>query len=94
MDRQILFATCRAFEYIALINFGVLLVSYVVLGGDAWAGRVVDGRYFVANHGHLHEVSSQAFMCSKLLVESMFVTGLAGFVASVVRSFLPRLGSA
>ena len=39
----------------------IWFATVVALGGDALNGAIQDGRYFVGEHGHYHEVSRTAY---------------------------------
>jgi hypothetical protein len=45
-------------------NFAVFIVGTFILGGDAWNGHATNGHYFVADHGHLTEVTKAEFVYS------------------------------
>ena len=57
-----------------MTNFVVFFLGALYLGGDAVNGRTVDGHYFLANKGHLTEVSHAVFMYSKCHTLSIFIT--------------------
>lgn len=59
---------------IALVNFGVFWFVALSVGGDAVNGKIADGRYYLANHGVLTEVSYPVFVYSYIHVLSVFVT--------------------
>lgn len=40
-----------------VLNFLIFVVIAIVIGGDAVNGRIVNGHFYVANHGRLTEVS-------------------------------------
>ena len=42
-------------------NFALFFTISVAIGGDAVAGRVEGGRYYVSSHGHLTEVSPEVW---------------------------------
>jgi hypothetical protein len=48
-----------------VVNFAVFGLGAVYLGGDAINGYAVDGRYFLASHGHPKEVSHAIFTYSR-----------------------------
>jgi hypothetical protein len=62
---------------IALINFIVFFVVAMSLGGDACNGTQIDGHYYVANHGHLTEVSLGVYVYSLCHATSVVFTHLA-----------------
>ncbi len=71
---------------VAAVNFLVFAVVALMLGGDAVNGKIEAGRYYLANHGILTEVSYSVFLYSKLHVYSVFVTHPLGMLAGVVLS--------
>ena len=60
--------------FIGIINFGAFCIIAVVLGGDAVSGHESAGKYFLANHGKLTEVSHFVFLYSRVHVYSLIVT--------------------
>ena len=63
-----------AFFHLALLNLALFMVIALLMGGDAVNGKTKDGRYYLANHGKLTEVSKATFIYSKLHVYSVFAT--------------------
>ncbi|HSI13831.1 MAG TPA: hypothetical protein VK961_17430 [Chthoniobacter sp.] len=59
---------------VAVVNFVAFLIGAAKLGGDAVNGKIQDGRYYVADHGKLTEVSHAAFNYSRIHCYSIFVT--------------------
>jgi hypothetical protein len=59
---------------IAIVNFLAFIIGAAVLGGDAVNGKSEAGRYYVANHGKLTEVSRAAFTYSRLHCHAVWVT--------------------
>jgi hypothetical protein len=59
---------------IAIVNFVVFVVVAETIGGDALNGHEAVGRYFLANHGKLTEVSRATFEYSKWHAISVFIT--------------------
>jgi hypothetical protein len=57
----------------ALINAGLFILVAVCIGGDALSGKVAGGRYYLANHGSLTEVSYPVFVYSKIHAFSVFI---------------------
>ncbi|WP_428484515.1 hypothetical protein [Rhodopila sp.] len=66
---------------VAIVNFIAFVIIAILIGGDAWNGKMENGRYFVANHGRLTEVSASVFTYSLWHVRCLFVTHLFGMVA-------------
>ncbi|MCB0035822.1 MAG: hypothetical protein KDE51_17445 [Anaerolineales bacterium] len=69
---------------IAFINFGLFFVIAMFIGGDAVNGHEEAGRYYVANHGTLTEVSYLMFMVSKIHVYSLFITHPLAMIAGIL----------
>jgi len=59
---------------VAVVNFVAFLIGAAKLGGDAVNGKMQDGRYYVADHGKLTEVSHAAFTYSRIHCYTLFVT--------------------
>lgn len=59
---------------VAVVNFVTFLIVAAKLGGDAVNGKIQDGRYYVADHGKLTEVSHAAFTYSRIHCYTLFVT--------------------
>jgi hypothetical protein len=59
---------------VAVVNFVAFLIGAAALGGDAVNGKIEDGRYYVADHGKLTEVSRAAFTYSRIHCYTIFVT--------------------
>jgi hypothetical protein len=74
-----------------LLNMLVFFVFTTWIGGDAAAGLVRDGRFFVSSHGHLTEVSETVFNVSLWHTRSVWLTtafffGLAATISLMDRS--------
>jgi hypothetical protein len=71
---------------IGLLNFAVIFLVANWLGGDAVNGKEEGGRYYLANHGKLTEVTHAVWSYSRAHVYSVFVTHpiamFAGFMSS------------
>ncbi|MEW6640190.1 MAG: hypothetical protein AB1586_06765 [Pseudomonadota bacterium] len=69
---------------IGIVNFLSFVIVAVALGGDAVNGRIIDGHFYLANHGRLTEVSEAVYTYSLWHVRSVFVTQplamLAGYL--------------
>jgi len=64
-----------------VLNFVAFLASIVLLGGDALGGKIVQGRYYLGNHGTYTEVSHAIFIYSACHAYSaLFGLALAGLV--------------
>ena len=59
---------------VAVLNFVAFMIGAAKLGGDAVNGKMEDGRYYVADHGKLTEVSCAAFTYSRIHCYTLFVT--------------------
>jgi len=65
------------------INFFSCMLIAKWIGGDAVNGKIVDGHYFLRDHGHYIEVSAAVFTYSLWHVRSFFVTNPIAGVASL-----------
>ena len=63
---------------IAWVNFLVFWIVAVSIGGDAFSGKVVNGHYFVSNHGRLTEVSPTVWRYSRIHTVSVWITHPVG----------------
>lgn len=59
---------------VAVVNFVAFLIGAAKLGGDAVNGKMENGRYYVADHGKLTEVSRAAFTYSRIHCYTVFIT--------------------
>ena len=48
-----------------LVNFGAYIIIAILIGGDAINGHAGSGRYYLAMHGHLTQVSRTVFEYSR-----------------------------
>jgi hypothetical protein len=65
--------TLRWVVFVGVANFLVFVGGAMYLGGYAISGNVWGGHYFVAEHGHLTEVSRGAFLYSEWHAWSVLV---------------------
>ena len=72
----------KALMSVAIFNFLAFLAASAYLGGDALNGKVVDGHYFLSNHGRLTEVTAAVFTYSRWHGLSMFATHLLAMFAA------------
>jgi len=66
------------FFIIWIINFLLFFILAVYLGGDALGGGVINGHYFLSNHGRLTEVSHRVFVYSEVHSAITIVLGFLG----------------
>lgn len=59
---------------LGMANFALLFLVTVVIGGMAFGGRVVDGRYFVSSHGPLKEVPGWVWIFNWIQTVSQVAT--------------------
>ncbi|MGO4715073.1 hypothetical protein [Bradyrhizobium sp. 2TAF24] len=82
---DIRYRVLRTISFMGILNFLVFVVIAIAIGGDAVNGRIVDGHFYVANHGRLTEVSQAVYTYSLWHVRSIFVTHplaiLTGYLA-------------
>jgi len=60
----------------------VFFVVALILGGDAMNGKAEGGKFFLANHGKLTEVSRETFVYSRYHVLSLLITHPIAFLAA------------
>lgn len=75
---------CFAVFFIGMLNFTVYWFVAVAIGGDAVNGKVADGHYYLASHGHLTEVSRETFHYSLIHSRSIFITHPLALIAAIV----------
>src|SRR5205807_853436 len=63
-----------AIGVLAVVNFLSFFASSFYLGGDAINGHQAAGHYFLADHGHMTEVSRTVFEYSRWHALSLLVT--------------------
>ena len=68
---------------VALVNFASFVVVTLMLGGDALNGKRIDGHYYLAQHGHLTEVSAAIYRYSLCHAISVIVTHAAAFIVVI-----------
>jgi hypothetical protein len=68
----------------ALANYAVFWTVGVAIGGTAVTGKVEGGRYYVANHGRLTEVSREVWVYSDYHTRSTWITHPLAVLAFVV----------
>jgi hypothetical protein len=77
----------RATTAVAVVwtcNFFVFCLLAQLLGGDALNGRVVEGRYYLADHGFLTEVASGTWLYSRFHAQVVLVGGIVVLLAALV----------
>ena len=82
---------CRIIFKIAIINFVVFAIIYLILGGsaingDAFNGSGIGGHYFVGMNGRSTEVSYPIYIYSKIHTISVFITHPLAMIAGIVYS--------
>lgn len=75
---------------LGLLNFAAFFVVAVKLGGDAVNGHETAGRYFLASHGKMTEVSRNVFLYSKMHVYSLFITHPLAILGGMAAGRRPR----
>lgn len=76
--------------FVALANFFAFVIGCWVLGGDALAGKVEHGRYYVGNHGKYTEVTQREFAYSQAHAWSVFVTHPVGILSAFLAAAADR----
>ena len=62
---------------VMLLNIFAFMLGAFLVGGSAWTGQVIDGRYFVGSHSELTEVSRAAYVYSQWhTISTMVMTPL------------------
>ena len=67
---------------LAFVNFAVFFCVAAVIGGSADAGKIQNGRYYVANHGQYTEVSQGVWTYSSIHVRSIWFTHPIGLLSA------------
>lgn len=73
-----------AIVLLGLLNFFVFFCTAMYLGGDAINGHSSNGHYYLADHGHLTEVSRAVFAYSKWHVISVWITHPLAIVCGIL----------
>jgi hypothetical protein len=76
--------SCITAAVVAGLNFSAFWCAAVALGGDAINGKTEGGRYFLANHGKLTEVSGSVWRYSRAHAVSVMITFPLGFACFAV----------
>jgi hypothetical protein len=77
--RETLGAMTRGERLVFWVNVGnwaVLILQNMYLGGDALHGFVRNGRYFVGEHLHYHEVGRTTFILSAVQCLSLIISNI------------------
>lgn len=75
---------------LAIINFLVFFFVAMKIGGDALNGHMENGRYFLANHGVLTEVSRPVFEYSRIHAGSLIITHPLAILLGSLRAWADR----
>ena len=75
---------CEALFSIAGINFVTFISIHIIIGGSAPNGKVVNGHYFVGDHGHYNEVPYVIYVYSLIHAYSLFITHPLAIIAGYV----------
>lgn len=59
---------------LCVLNFFAFVIFSMWIGGDALSGKVVEGHFFIGEHGKLTEVSEAVFTYSLWHSRSLFIT--------------------
>jgi hypothetical protein len=65
-------------------NFFVFCLLAQLLGGDALNGTIVEGRYYLADHGFLTEVGSGTWWYSRVHAQVVLLGGVLVLLSAVV----------
>jgi hypothetical protein len=66
------------------INLVLFFILTAYLGGDAINGKIIDGRYFLASHGRLTEVSHRVFVYSEVHSVIFIVLGVLAMPLAIL----------
>ncbi|TCO83613.1 hypothetical protein EV701_14126 [Chthoniobacter flavus] len=80
---------CSIVFIVAIVNFVAFLIGASVLRGDAVNGKTEAGRYYVADHGKLTEVSKAAFTYSRFHYYTLWVTHPMAMICALV-CYVPK----
>lgn|SRR5262249_30488002 len=64
---------CLTLFAVAWINFVIFFVVATMIGGDAINGKVIGGRYYVAQHSHYTEVTKPVYVYSRFHVYTVWI---------------------
>ena len=73
-----------ALRYLAVLNFTVLVLGMIHLGGDALNGHVANGHHYLSWHGKLTEVSPTIFQYSRFHTIASFVLLVIAALSALV----------
>jgi hypothetical protein len=71
---------------VCVVNFAAYVLIAALLGGDAINGRVAEGHYYLAMHGHSTEVSRGVFEYSRWHTYLLWTT----FAIAIVLALFAR----
>jgi len=74
----------RAIILAAFINFLLLFFISLIIGGDAWHGKITGGRYYLGHRGVYTETNYYIFMFSKLHLTGMAILMGLGVMIGIV----------
>lgn len=74
---QVLFA-------LATVNFFAFFFECIYLGGSAGNGRIVNGHYFLGEHGRFTEVTKAVYDFSHFHMVTLFITHPLGLLAALL----------
>jgi hypothetical protein len=69
---------------LGLLNFLTFFCVAAANGGDAINGKIVDGKYFLGNHGQFTETSQAFYTYSLWHVRSLFLTVPLTFIGGLI----------
>lgn len=72
----------RVVTYLGLGNFLAFIVIDIMLGGDALSGHVLNGHYYLGNHGIYTQVSRIVFIYSECHAYSALIGLALAFAAA------------
>ena len=71
---------CITLFVVAWINFVIFFIVATIIGGDAINGKVIDGKYYVAQHSQYTQVSKPVFVYSRFHVYLVWILHPVGML--------------
>ncbi len=75
---------CENIFWVAGIKFVAFIIVHIIIGGSAPNGKVVDGHYFIGDHGYYKEVPYALYVYSLIHTYSLFITHPLAIIAGYV----------
>jgi hypothetical protein len=88
--RLTLYNICDILIFIGISNFIACFIISIIIHGDAFTGKIVEGRYFVNSHGVYTEVGILVYVYSMYHIVSLYFTHPIAMFALIVNLFSGR----